>query len=59
MANIVLKYALNAKGILSIENEEVSIENSDTGEMIRLCDLLKDFADKTIKLSITYDEDYE
>ena len=59
MANIVLKYALNAKGILSIENEDIAIENSDTGEMIRLCDLLKDFADKTIKLSVTYDEDYE
>lgn len=59
MANIVLKYALNAKGILSIEDGEVGIEDSDTGELIMLGELLKDFKDKTVKLSINYDEDYE
>ena len=59
MANIVLKYALNAKGILSIEDNDIGIEDSDTGEIIKLRDLLADFADKTIKLTVTYDEDYE
>ena len=59
MANIVLKYALNAKGILSIEDNDIGIEDSDTGEIIKLSDLLADFADKTIKLSVTYDEDYK
>lgn len=59
MANIILKYALNAKGILSIDDKDIGIENFDTGEVISLCDLLRDFADKTIKLSVTYDEDYE
>lgn len=59
MANIVLKYALNAKGILSIEDGEVAIENPDTGELIKLNELLSDFADKTVKLSVNYDEDYE
>ena len=59
MANIVLKYALNAKGILSIEDNDIGIEDSDTGEIIKLSDLLADFADKTIELSVTYDEDYE
>lgn len=59
MANITRKYALNAKGILSIEEDGVFIENSDTGELIDLKELLEDFADKTVKLSVNYDEDYE
>ena len=59
MANITRKYALNAKGILSIEAHGVFIENADTGELINLKDLLEDFADKTVKLSVNYDEDYE
>ena len=59
MANITLKYALNAKGILSIEEDGVFIENADTGELIDLKDLLNGFADKTVKLSVNYDEDYE
>lgn len=59
MSNIVLKYALNAKGILSIEDGDVAIEDMDTGELIKLSELLGDFKDKTVKLSINYDEDYE
>lgn len=59
MSNITLKYALNAKGILSIEEDEVALEVQDTGELIKLSELLEDFRDKTVKLSITYDEDYE
>ena len=59
MANITLKYALNAKGILSIEEDEVALEVPDTGELLKLSELLEDFKDKTVKLSITYDEDYE
>jgi hypothetical protein len=59
MANITKKYALNGKGILAIEDDGVCIENTDTGEMINLKDLLKDFADRYIKLSVNYDEDYE
>ena len=59
MANITRKYALNAKGILSIEDGTIAIENVDTGELIDFKDLLEDFADKTVKLSVNYDEDYE
>lgn len=59
MANITLKYALNAKGILSIEEDGIFIENADTGELIDLKDLFEDFADKTVKLSVNYDEAYE
>lgn len=63
MASIKKKYALNANGILAIDGEDnnylVSIENVDTGELIPLHVLLEDFKDRTVKLSITYDEDYE
>lgn len=59
MANITLKYSLNAKGILSIEDGVVALENVDTGELINFSELLSDFADKTVKLSVNYDEDYE
>ena len=59
-ASITRKDALSATGILSIdENGVVAIENADTGELIDLKVLLSDFADKSVKLSITYDYDYE
>ena len=59
MANITLKYSLNAKGILSIEDGVVALENVDTGELINFSELLSDFADRMVKLSVNYDEDYE
>ena len=59
MANITLKYSLNAKGILSIEDGVVALENVATGELINFSELLSDFADRTVKLSVNYDEDYE
>ncbi len=59
-ASITRKDALSANGILSIgEDGVVAIENSDTGELIDLKVLLADFADKSVKLSITYDYDYK
>ena len=58
-AAITKKYSLNANGILSITDNTVALENLDTGELINLSDLLNDFADKTVKLSVNYDEDYE
>ena len=59
MANIKKKYSLNAKGILAIENGIIGIENTDTGEFFNLQDLLADFADKSVSLSVNYDEEYE
>ena len=59
MVNIVKKYSMNAKGILSIDGDIVALENIDTGEMIQLSVLLEDFKDRLVKLSINYDEDYE
>ena len=58
-AAIVKNYKLSANGILSINDGNAAIENPDTGELINLAELLSDFADRTVKLSVTYDEDYE
>lgn len=58
-AAIVKKFSLSANGILDINDGIVSIENVDTGEMISLSELLADFADRTVSLSVNYNEDYE
>ena len=58
-ASITKKYSLSASGILAITDECVGIENVETGELIDLKVLLSDFADKSVKLSVNYDEDYE
>lgn len=58
-AAVTKKYSLSASGILAITDEGVGVELPDTGELIYLNDLLADFADKAVKLSINYDEDYE
>lgn len=58
-ASITKKYSLSANGILQVTDTNVSIENPDTGELISLAELLSDFADRTVKLSVNYDEDYE
>ena len=52
-------FKLNASGILAIYDGKVAIENPDTGELIMFDKLLADFADKSVKLSVTYDFDYE
>ena len=58
-AAITKKFSLSAQGILSVEDDGVFLENPDTGELIDFKDLLEDFADKSVKLSINFDEDYE
>jgi hypothetical protein len=58
-AAIVKKYSLSADGILSIDENGVGLENVETGELINLATLLADFADRPIKLSVNYSEDYE
>lgn len=57
-ASITKKMALNGHGILEINDEGIFLENSDTGELIDFKDLLSEFKDQDIKLSITYDCDY-
>jgi hypothetical protein len=51
-------FKLNAQGILAITDDSVAIENPDTGELIDMKILLSEFADKSVKLSVTYDYDY-
>jgi hypothetical protein len=58
-AAITKNFKLSAQGILSIEDTGVFIENPDTSELIDLKDLFEDFVDKSVKLSINFDEDYE
>lgn len=58
-ASITKKMSLNANGILVIDGTCVGIENPDTGEFVEFSKLLVDFADKTVKLGVTYDFDYE
>lgn len=58
-ASINKTFKLNAKGILSIEDDVIAIENTNTGELIDLKKLLAEFADKAVSLSVTYDYDYE
>lgn len=57
-AEIVKKYNLSAQGILVVEDGIIGVEIADTGEFVYLTTLLADFRDKTIKLSVSYDEDY-
>lgn len=58
MANFTKKYTLSAKGILAIEDSVVGIENVETGELFELKDILSDFVDKSIKLTVAYDEEF-
>lgn len=58
-AAITKKISLSANGILAIEDGEVALENADTGEMIPFEILLEDFKDKSVKISVAYDEDFE
>lgn len=50
---------LNAQGILAINEAGVFVEVEDTGELLDFKDLLSEFADKSVKLSVTYDYDYD
>lgn len=57
-ASITKKMALNGHGILDINDNGIFLENLDTGELIDFKTLLSEFADKPVKLSVTYDYDY-
>ena len=59
MSNIIKKCIMNIEGILEIDGTVIGIEDTDTGKFYNLQDLLVDFKDKFVKLSIKYDEDYK
>lgn len=56
-AKIQSKYTVQANGILHIQNNQVFVENDDTGEYIPLISLFADFDSKDVKLSIAYGEE--
>lgn len=56
--NFMRKYAVSAKGTLDINDAGIFIEDEDTGEAIDMRDLLEDFNERSIKLSVNYDEEY-
>ena len=59
-AAINFNYKISAKGILHIDDDGVvAIENTDTGELINLSALFADFGDKSVSMSISYDEEYD
>ena len=58
-AAITKKTSLNAKGMLGFEDDQLVLENPDTGELIDIKVLLEDFTDHYVSLSVNYDEDYE
>lgn len=51
--------SLSAYGILDINENGVFLEVENTGEIIDFRQLLKDFSDKTIELSVNFDNDFE
>ena len=57
-ATITRKYSISAEGILYMSDDSIYIENPETGLAVDLKKLLEDFADKTVKLSVNYGEDY-
>lgn len=58
-APITKKYSLSAKGILIIDDEAgVGLEITETGEFVPFEELMADFADRTVKVSVAYDEEY-
>lgn len=56
-AKIQSKYTVQANGILHIQDNQVFVENDDTGEYISLISLFADFNNKDVKLSIAYGEE--
>ena len=58
-APITEKHSLSASGILAITDECVAIEIAETGELVDLRVLLSNFADKTVKIKVDYDFEYE
>ena len=57
-AAIQKKYQISGQGILVIEDGRVAIEDTEKGAQVDLADLFADFADRDVKLSIMYGEEY-
>lgn len=57
MSKFQKKYNFNAKGILYIEDDTLSIENEENGELVEIAPLLNDFHGKEVTFSVAYAED--
>ena len=58
-ASVIKNYKVSATGILSIDEENnISIEIEETGELRPLAEILEDFKDRSVKITCTYDEDF-
>ena len=51
------KYSADIKGVLSIEDGIITIQVEDIDEPIVLADFIKDFAEKEIKIVVSYGEE--
>lgn len=57
MSKINKKYTLSAKGILVNEEGQLAVEVEDVEDPILLIDLVDDFIDKPVNISIGYSEE--
>ena len=57
MSKINKKYTLSAKGILVNEEGQLAVEVEDVEDPILLIDLVEDFIDKDVSISIGYNEE--
>jgi hypothetical protein len=51
------KYSADIKGVLSVDDGIITIQVEDMDESVVLADFIKDFADKEIKLVVSYGEE--
>ena len=54
MAKFASKYSFNAKGIMYVENNILSVESGENGELIPIAQFLEDFSGKECTISINY-----
>ena len=58
-ASVTKNYKVSATGILSIDEENgIAVEIEETGELRPLSEILKDFKDRSVKITCTYDEEF-
>jgi hypothetical protein len=57
-ADIKYNYKLNVKGLMSIEDGKITMSVEDEGDY-PLSYLCEDFNGKVVKVTVTYDEEYE
>ena len=57
-ADIKYNYKLNIKGLMTVEDNNITMSVEDGGDY-SLAYLCKDFSDKVVKVTVTYDEEYE